>query len=145
MGLWEKLVGATAVHHQWQWNVSCRTVRPVTMWEHKLGLLTWRWGRSAALWRTFQQDCQTHHSVRAQTWPADTTVREICSPVENLPAGLSDPSQCESTNLACWHDGEGDLQPCGEPPGANNDDEEGKLRIVSRNYKDCYSWGFPLY
>ena len=32
------------------------------------------------------------------------------------PAGLSDSPESESRNLACWHTGEGDLRPCGEPP-----------------------------
>ena len=33
----------------------------------------------------FLQDCQTLHNLRADTWPADTAVREkLYGPVENL-------------------------------------------------------------
>ena len=33
----------------------------------------------------FLQDCQTHQILRAETWPADTPVREkIYGPVKNL-------------------------------------------------------------
>ena len=33
----------------------------------------------------FLQDCQNHQNLKAETWPADTPVREkIYSPVENL-------------------------------------------------------------
>ena len=33
----------------------------------------------------FLQDCQNHQNLRAETWPANTSVREkIYSPVENL-------------------------------------------------------------
>ena len=34
----------------------------------------------------FLQDCQTLQNLRADTWPADTAVREkLCGPVENFP------------------------------------------------------------
>ena len=33
---------ATVVHHSWQWNTSCRTVRITRTWEQKPGLLTHR-------------------------------------------------------------------------------------------------------
>ena len=33
----------------------------------------------------FPHDCQTHQNLRAETWPADTPVREkTYGPVENL-------------------------------------------------------------
>ena len=41
-------------------------------------------GTSPMTMEHFQQDCQNHQNLRAETWPADTLEREIYGPVENL-------------------------------------------------------------
>ena len=77
----------------------------------------------------FPQDCQTHQHLRAETWPADTPVREkIYSPVENLQRTAA---YVRSTRVPVW---------------ANDDEEEGvRFVILSFRCKNVTSLSDPSY
>ena len=60
----------------------------------------------------FLQDCQTLQNLRADTWPADTAVREkLYGPVENL---LCTAAYVPATGVPVWA--------TGVPVWANDDD-----------------------